>query len=749
MTLPRTGGRDGAALALCASAFVLSGAAGLVYQVAWQRILALHSGVGIYSVAAIVAAFMAGLGAGSYVGGRLSVSLGPRAALRGFALVELAIGAFGAVSGRLYFDMLDVRADVLYATSARMVLSHLLALFPPTFLMGLSLPLLVRGLVLDARAAGRTVGILYGLNLVGAALGAALTPWVLVRRWGIDGALFVAAAANVLAAVGGWIAGARPAATVDPAVADAGDAAVPASAPRTPLSVWVALYALSGFVALSLEIVWFRLLDVAVKSSAFTFGTLLALYLVGMAAGCVAMAVRRRPVAVPLAAFLACQCALLAYTGLFVLLLVGLPETAPGMARLYQFWGFGSFNFGRNWQWSAVLGLYVVFPLLLFGLPTVLMGVSFPVLQQAVHDDPRLVGRRVGLLQAANIAGCVAGSLLAALVGLGWLGTAGTLRLLVACGLVFAGVGLVLLRDRRFAVAGGLLAVIALLMPGQGRLWARVHGARPAEIRVEEDATSVSALVARPGSSQTGVAVQGKYHSWLPFGGIHTALGAVPAAIHPAPARVAIIGLGSGDTAWAAASRPETRSLTVFEIAGGQPRLLARAGAEGHYPSLTSFLRDPRLHVVVADGRRALEASRERYDLIEADALWPHVSYSGNLYSVEFFQACARRLSPGGLVCTWGPTERVYKTFTTVMPYVVGLPDREVLIGSNEPIPFERDQWLARLESPAVRAYLGEAGVGHSRYVLERLRPLHVTGRRHPTRELNWDLYPRDEFAVP
>jgi hypothetical protein len=268
-------------------------------------------------------------------------------------------------------------------------------------------------------------------------------------------------------------------------------------------------------------------------------------------------------------------------------------------------------------------------------------------------------------------------------------------------------------------------------------------------VRVEEDATSVSALVARPGSAQTGVAVQGKYHSWLPFGGIHTALGAVPAAIHPAPLEVAIIGLGSGDTAWAAASRPETRSLTVFEIAGGQPRLLAHAAAEGRYPALTAFLRDPRLRIVVADGRRALEASPARYDLIEADALWPHVSYSGNLYSVEFFRACARRLKPGGLVCTWGPTERVYKTFTTVMPHVVGLGDREVLIGSNDPIPFERDQWLARLQSPEVRAYLGEAGVGHARYVLERLRPLHVTGRRHPSRELNWDLFPRDEFAVP
>jgi hypothetical protein len=377
------------------------------------------------------------------------------------------------------------------------------------------------------------------------------------------------------------------------------------------------------------------------------------------------------------------------------------------------------------------------------------MGASFPILQQAVHDDPRQAGRRVGLLQAANIAGCVGGSLLAGLAGLRFLGTSGTLRVLVLGGVAFAVVGAVRLRDRRFAAAAVGLLVLAAIFPGQWRLWTRLHGTTDPGVQVEEDATSVSALITRAGNPQTGVTVQGKYHSWLPFGGMHTALGAVPAMVHPAPLDVAIVGLGSGDTAWAAASRAETRTLTVFEIAGGQPRLLRRAAATGRYPDLAAFLRDPRLRVVVADGRRALEASRARYDLIEADALWPHVAYSGNLYSVEFFRLCAARLKPGGLVCTWGPTERVYKTFTTALPHVVGLPNHEMLLGSNEPIPFEPDHWRARLESPGVRAYLGEAGVGHSLYMLERLRPLHVSGRRHPARQLNWDLYPRDEFAVP
>jgi spermidine synthase len=98
--------RDTTRVALAGLLFLLSGAAALVYQVAWQRLLALHSGVGLYSVAMIVAAFMAGLGLGSLVGGRLSARMGTAAALRGFALLELAIGVFGAASPWIYYDWL-------------------------------------------------------------------------------------------------------------------------------------------------------------------------------------------------------------------------------------------------------------------------------------------------------------------------------------------------------------------------------------------------------------------------------------------------------------------------------------------------------------------------------------------------------------------------------------------------------------------------------------------------------------------
>ena len=107
--------------------------------------------------------------------------------------------------------MLYVRASWLYTPVWRAALVHLGVLLPPTFLMGMSLPLLARATVLDTRTAGRTLGLLYGINLLGAALGAVLSPWVLIRNYGIRGATLVAATLNVFAGATGLLAGAGPA----------------------------------------------------------------------------------------------------------------------------------------------------------------------------------------------------------------------------------------------------------------------------------------------------------------------------------------------------------------------------------------------------------------------------------------------------------------------------------------------------------------------------------------------------------
>jgi spermidine synthase len=732
---------------LAGLAFVASGAAGLVYQVAWQRILALQSGVGIYSVAMIVAAFMAGIGIGSHLGGVWSLKLDAAAALRRFVLIEAGIALLGAASCYVYYDLLYTRAMWLYAVRWRAALLHVASLLPPTVLMGMSLPLLTRAMVSEARTAGRTIGLLYALNILGAAGGAVLTPWLLIKHLGIRGATFAAAGANVFTALAGlvavWLLRRRAAAAaVDEGAsvvaADAGDAAAARSFP-----LWVALYAASGFCALSLEIIWFRMLDVAVKSKAFTFGTLLALYLLGCGIGCLIGAALVQRLKRPLRAFLLTQCALLAYSGIMVVLLGHLPVDVPVLEQLYGFWSRGSYTQRHAMLWT----LYGVLPGLLFGPATILMGFSFPVLQRAVQDDPRTSGRKVGLLQAANIGGCVAGSLLVGLVALRFLGTTGALRLLMVAGIGFAIVGLRAYGRRAvFLEMAVLLALVAVMLPSQRRLWLRLHGTEVPNSMIQEDATGVAALTPRRGAWL--VYVDGKSHSWLPFGGVHTQLGAAPAIMHPAPVDVAIVGLGSGDTAWASACRPETRRLDVFEISGGQPRLLQRIADREPLPDLSSFLRDPRLHIQVADGRHALAHSPRQYDLIEADALWPDVAHSGNLYSSEFFKLTASKLKPGGLVCTWAPTPRIYSSFMSAFRHIAAPSNRGVLIGSNDPIDVNLPLWKERLNSEAVRRYLGEGRLRSVEQLLSSLQLHNRQGRRPRGRDQNRDLFPRDEFDL-
>jgi spermidine synthase len=736
----------GPVLFLAGLAFLFSGAAALVYQVAWQRILALHTGVGIESVAIIVAAFMTGLGLGSYAGGHLSPRLHPRAALFAFAGLEVVVGAFGALSAALLYDLLYLRASWLYAPAWRGALMHLLTLLLPTALMGMSLPFLARALVSDVRTAGRVIALLYGVNVLGASLGALLAPWVFIRGYGIRGALFAAAVGNVGSAVAAiilaalWRAG--PAAE-----ASRGEPPADRPAPHEPLGRLALLYALSGFCALSLEMLWFRVIEVAVKSTAYTFGTVLAIYLGGIGAGSLAGAWYAPRLRRPLRAFLLSQCLILVLSACAVVVLVAVPPETPGLRWYFELWGARrSFNLGGAWSWPAVLRLYLALPLALFGAPALLMGFSFLALQSAVQDDVRTSGRKVGLLQAANLAGCVAGSLAFGLVILHRLGSSGALRLLLGCGFVFVVLGLWRAESRLpFAVAGTLLAALLVALPGSRALWLRLHGLAGEGVLVGEDATGVAALSPMDDGGWR-VWVSGRHHSRLPFGGIHTALGAIPALMHPFPAEAAVIGLGSGDTAWGAACRRDaTRQVTVFEICAPQTRLLREVASGPEPPAkLGRFLDDPRVRVVVADGRNALERGGVSYDVIEMDALFPTSPYSGNLYSVEFYRLCARRLRPGGLMCTWAPTARVRASFARAFPYVLEFGKGELLVGSPDRIPLDLPAWRDRLRSAAVTAYLGEGRAGEVMALMRTARPLApVDGV-----STNHDLYPRDEFNV-
>jgi spermidine synthase len=767
--------------------FFSSGFAALLYQVIWQRVLAIFSGADVYSVTIIVAAFMAGLGIGSLVGGYLAdrVSVGRRIAL--FAISEAAIAIFAFASLPIYYDLLYGQFSDLSSSPLMLALVLFLSLLWPTFFMGMSLPLLAKSLTTSVEGAARMVGALYGFNTLGAALGAFATAWFLIRLLGFWGTVIVGAGMNLFAALGAiavapWLLRERTAtegeqeATDEPA-ARQHEPAAPAKG--WPASVWISIYAVSGFIALSLEIVWFRLLGTMLKSNAFTFSSLLTIYLLGLAAGTFRGIEWAKSTPNPARAFLGLQAGITLYAALSIGILTAALGNWGILDPLWVYFGsYDTFDFQGALQSlgqytmeprTAVLGgsepalqfilLYVVLPTFLIGPPTLMMGMSFPLLQRVVQRDVAHLGRRVGWLQTANIFGSMLGAVLTGWVFLRFLGTTTTLQLL----LVIGGIWLALLArewaagsQKRLVLAGvGAAAVLLTALwavPSPDTLWAKLHGTMAGRVIAQEDGSGL-AVLKRENEVLTAVYANGLGQSTIPFPVHHTDLGMLPALVHPNPEDIAIIGLGSGATLHGASGRPETERIDCIEIIAPQLSALHTLQARNPYGGLETLLGDERINFIFADGREVIMHGGRQYDIIEADALRPTSAYAGNLYSREYFMLLKKHLKPGGFAVTWAPTARTASTFVSVFPYVLSYTtDNNMLIGSNEPIEWDVAKLRERAAHPFTKEYYESAGVDLDKRVevfAESEVGLIGPDRPRNMEDTNSDLYPKDEYLVP
>ena len=770
--VPGRGELSPAAWPIVQAVFLFSGFAALLYQMIWQRVLTLFGGADVYSVTLIVSAFMAGLGLGSLAGGHVADRLSLRRRLQAFALSELAVGGFGAVSVWILYDVLYARLGPVslpaWATAA--VLFGVLLW--PTFFMGVSLPLLSRAFAESTSMASRRIASLYGWNTVGAALGSLLTVWVILRATDFRHATWIGAALNfgcALAAL--WLArGVGGPRDADAPVV----AAIPGPPPPPavlPLGVWIGLYALSGFIALSLEIVWFRLLGVILKSISFTFATLLALFLTGVGAGSLLGHRVAARVKNPARAFLVLQAAIPVYAALA---LAAFLFAAPRWGVLQPVWeymaGYESIDIAaavRSAQrfllelgavapqagrlTALLIVLYTALPVFLVGPPTLMMGLSFAFLQRAIQTDLAGLGRRVGWLQAANIAGSTLGSIVTGMVLLDVLGTAFTLRLLVVFSVVFVVPALAgssgRARGLAALAAAVVLAVALRAAPGAANLWARLHGARIEDIVFAEDGSGLS-VIKHEGPASV-VYVNGVGQSELPYGGFHTVLGALPVLIHPRPESVALIGLGSGETLFGAAGRPETSELHSIEIVAPQLETLVHLRAQRGYAGLKVLLDDGRIRHAFTDGRAFILKGGRKYDVIEADALRPASAYSGNLYSREYFDLLRRHLKPGGLAVTWDPTPRTRATVVSAFPYVLAF--RALLVASETPIDWDPAIVRTRMREAFTDSFYrrGEVDIAALMAdVLSQQPVVYGPSSDRSTTDINLDLFPRDEYLV-
>jgi spermidine synthase len=300
---------------------------------------------------------------------------------------------------------------------------------------------------------------------------------------------------------------------------------------------------------------------------------------------------------------------------------------------------------------------------------------------------------------------------------------------------------------------GGIAAIagVVLCMPDARSLWARLHGARPGSIVFGEDGSGTSVLKMLPGSRESRVVVyvNGLGQSWMPYGGIHTVLGALPAFIHPDPREAAVIGLGSGDTVFGMAGRRELQSITCIEIIRPQVQTLRDLSQRHRYPGLISMLSDPRIRHAHGDGRIYVRHGGRKYDIIEADALRPTSAYAGNLYSDAYFELLRDHLKPGGIAVSWSPTDRVRNTIVKVFPHVLSY--GPIVLGSNQRIDLVPEMVRSRVMDPSVVDYYAQAGVDIRTLLAEYIDRVPAvfdpSHDRSILRDINTDLFPKDELG--
>ena len=756
-----------------AACFVLSGAAGLLYEVVWSKQIAYLLGSSLHSVSVVVAAFLGGLALGARVlGGPLTRSGDPG---RRYAMLEFAVGALGLLVLPL-LRALDPVVGQLYRGlggegaafgAARVVLLFVL-LVPPAALMGATLPVLVARF--ERGALGTGLAWLYALNTLGAVAGSLLGGFLLLPGFGLLGSTFAAAVLNFAAGAIAWSASSATPAVVGRDVVPAAPVSPLLPAPARP--VLGAIFALSGFAALMLQLAWVRLFGLVLGSTVYSFSAVLGVYLAGIAIGSALVArwLPRVRDARPLA-FAQWVIAFAAILGI---------QAWPGLPGAMLSLGE---RMGTSWSGLLVAQLGLVVPVL--GVPCLVLGAVFPLTTRLLQDGEG--GVATGRAYALNTVGTIAGSLVTGFVLLPWLGVQGSV-LLAASLAALAGLACVWLpgtpRPARgawvaAAVALAAIALAALAAPRWDPMLMSLGTYRPSHARgllqaFEQSgatgdptrlvAASQKVLFYREGVNASVLVAtdQMERSRWMRVGGkidsgtgdmlTQVLLGLLPTAMADTGARTLIVGHGSGATVAAAlaagAGPTEVVELEAAVIEGS--RLFHEPGRDP--------LDDPRVTLHVEDARTRLMHGAGGYDLIISQPTNAWVAGVNSLFTVDFYRRVRTQLAPDGVFAQWiqiyelSPEtfHTLLQSFLTVFPradfYCLWNSLDVFLIAA----PPGRELPLARLETPAAqeqvkRARLRDALEVSTYYV----GPASVLADRVANAPLNTDDQPIVEYRAP
>ena len=705
-----------------------SGACALAYQTTWLREFRLIFGASTAASAAVLAVFMGGLGFGSLILGRRSEA--QARPLQFYAKLELMIAGSAVVTPlliwmirQLYLAMGGTVAMGLGLGTIVRLLMTFLVLGLPTFLMGGTLPAAARAVVIGSEdSSRRSLAFLYGINTLGAVFGTAAATFYFFETWGNHLTLYLAAGVNALVAAAAYaVSKSLP----DTSVSATNAREITTEDSEGPVTFILIASAVAGFVFLLMELVWYRMLSPLLGGSTFTFGLILVVALLGIGIGGIlyTFCFRTR---VTLQAF--------AFVSGVEALAIAVPyamgDRIALTAMLLRPLGAPGF-YGHVIAWVTIAAI-VAFP------AAIVSGIQFPMLLALLGKGGKRVGVQTGLAYSANTVGAIVGALAGGFGLIPALSAPGVWKFVVVilCLLAVAAALIAAVRSRvfwrllpPFAVAAAALVLLTAVGPtafwrhsqiGAGRMTKFTgdkHSFRDLENMVrrtilwEDDGVESSVAVAH--SSAIGFIVNGRTDgNARGDAGTQVMTGLLPAALHPQPTRAMVIGLGTGSTAGWLGAVPSIQQVDVVEFEPTILRVAKDCEAVNQH-----VLTNPKVRIIIGDGREVLLSTKQKYDVISSEPSNPYRAGIASLFTVEFYQAAAHRLNAGGLFAQWVQAyeidartlETVYATMGSVFPNIDTWQTQTgdlLLVGSLSPLPHDADALRARIATEPFKSGL-------------------------------------------
>ncbi len=739
--------------------FFMSGLCALIYEVIWARQLILVFGVTTLSVSTVLTVFMGGLAIGSWWGGRVA----DRATnpLKVYAVLEAGIGLCAGLLlvvflylPRVYGPLLHLFGDSYWTTVILRFLFSASVLIIPTALMGATLPVLGRYVVETFGHLGKRMGVLYTANTFGAVVGSFLTGFFLLSLLGARISTLLAALTNLaLAVFAFWLARrirkdeslqfqerekVENQKTLYPSKAD------------VPTAVILVVFGVSGFAALAYEVLWTRVLVFVLGTHTYAFTTLLMAFLMGIALGSVAFSWVADRTKRPAFFLLSVQTVIGLSALLLTMIFPRIPVWFAEWARMAD----------ALWWKFAALEFLVCFLLML--IPAFCMGGTFPLAMKLYVSDLEKRGQQIGRTYMVNTVGAILGAFISGFVLIPWFGIQKSVLFFAASNITGAIVLVLMIRSKktfRKLAAGGAVFALFLLFSWKAPLATKLQQLGPGEklLFYEEDASAtVSVKETDVLKGMKVLTVNGLEEVPLDYVSMQTFrfLGHFPLLIHPNPQEVLVVSFGAG-IATGAASLHRSVHIEAVEICPAVPRAAKLFARENH-----RVLENPRVRIVIQDGRNYLASTRKKYDVITADATHPWSADSWILYTKKFYELCKSRLNQGGIMIQWLPlhwlSPRDYRsllrTFKLVFPHASlwYTNSYTIMVATQEKLAIDFLRLQKRLNQNNIQADLDEVSMGN----VYSLLGFFMMGEDQIDRyvgkaEINTDDRPMVEYSFP